>query len=245
MDAEQIVVKADDIKVQSFKEQRSPMLENQSHIMQQLKDELAITNDTNDDEFISLSFSCCRSRKGILQVLVVDIGNGNEGMVVIEVHTMVVVMTSVQVESKRTTHKGLGQSQDFKPQPPHSYGSNSRGRSFNDGFGGYSVSYGGFDGGEIIDSTIKKNWYIGQPRGFGHGPYRNSAGLCGRLGGGCWNSAGLGSGSEGMIVIDVQTMVVVIEVQTMVVIMTLVQVLVMVEQCMEGETTCSAIGEAQ
>ncbi|KAK2647075.1 hypothetical protein Ddye_022270 [Dipteronia dyeriana] len=48
MDAEQIAVKADDIKVQSFKEQRSLMLVNQSHIMQQLIDELAATNDRLD-----------------------------------------------------------------------------------------------------------------------------------------------------------------------------------------------------
>ncbi|TXG71464.1 hypothetical protein EZV62_000043 [Acer yangbiense] len=48
MDTEQIAVKAKDIKVQSFKEQRSLMLENQSHIMQQLKDELAATNDRLD-----------------------------------------------------------------------------------------------------------------------------------------------------------------------------------------------------
>ncbi|KAK3190165.1 hypothetical protein Dsin_029726 [Dipteronia sinensis] len=48
MGAEQIAVKAEDIKGQSFKEQQSLMLENQSHIMQQLKDELAATNDRLD-----------------------------------------------------------------------------------------------------------------------------------------------------------------------------------------------------
>ncbi|KAI9195107.1 hypothetical protein LWI28_011738 [Acer negundo] len=48
MDAEHIPVKAEDIKVQSFKELRSLMLENQFHIMQQLKNELAATNESLD-----------------------------------------------------------------------------------------------------------------------------------------------------------------------------------------------------
>ena len=33
------------------------------------------------------------------------------------------------------------------PPSAPAYGSNSRARSFNDGFGGYGSSYGGFDGG--------------------------------------------------------------------------------------------------
>ncbi|KAK3200048.1 hypothetical protein Dsin_023463 [Dipteronia sinensis] len=76
-------------------------------------------------------------------------------------------MAGTQVEIKKAEPKKAS-----NPQPPPSYGSNSRGRSFNDGFGGYGGSYGGFDG------------------GFGPGPYRNPAGLGGRLGGGY----GYGSG---------------------------------------------------
>lgn len=78
-------------------------------------------------------------------------------------------LAGTQVEIKKAEPKKAS-----NPPPPPSYGSNSRGRSFNEGFGGYGGSYGGFDG------------------GFGPGPYRNPAGLGGRLGGGY----GYGSGGS-------------------------------------------------
>ncbi|KAH9652409.1 RNA-binding (RRM/RBD/RNP motifs) family protein [Citrus sinensis] len=77
-------------------------------------------------------------------------------------------MAGTQVEIKKAEPK-----KSSNPPPPPSYASNSRGRSFNDGFGGFGSSYGGFDG------------------GFGPGPYRTPAGLGGRLGG------GYGYGSSG------------------------------------------------
>ncbi|KAK8497616.1 hypothetical protein V6N13_141312 [Hibiscus sabdariffa] len=76
-------------------------------------------------------------------------------------------MAGTQVEIKKAEPKKAS-----NPPPAHSYGSNSRGRSYDDGFGGYSGSYGGFDG------------------GFGPGPYRTHGSLGGRLGGGY----GYGSG---------------------------------------------------
>ncbi|KAJ4725323.1 Heterogeneous nuclear ribonucleoprotein 1 [Melia azedarach] len=85
-------------------------------------------------------------------------------------------MAGTQVEIKKAEPK-----KSSNPPPPPSYGSNSRGRSFNDGFGGFGGSYGGFDG------------------GFGPGPYRTSAGLGGRLGGGYGygSGGGYGRGGEG------------------------------------------------
>ncbi|KAL4340651.1 hypothetical protein GQ457_08G007820 [Hibiscus cannabinus] len=79
-------------------------------------------------------------------------------------------MAGTQVEIKKAEPKKAS-----NPPPAHSYGSNSRGRSYDDGFGGYSGSYGGFDG------------------GFGPGPYRTHGSLGGRLGGGY----GYGSGGGG------------------------------------------------
>lgn len=63
-------------------------------------------------------------------------------------------MAGTQVEIKKAEPKKAS-----NPPPAHSYGSHSRGRSYDDGFGGYSGSYGGFDG------------------GFGPGPYRTHGGL--------------------------------------------------------------------
>ncbi|XP_044505217.1 heterogeneous nuclear ribonucleoprotein 1 [Mangifera indica] len=77
-------------------------------------------------------------------------------------------MAGTQVEIKKAEPKKAS-----NPPPPPSYGSNSRGRSFNDGYGGFGSSYGGFDG------------------GFGPGPYRTPASLGGRFGGGY----GYGSGN--------------------------------------------------
>ncbi|KAJ7963584.1 Heterogeneous nuclear ribonucleoprotein 1 [Quillaja saponaria] len=70
-------------------------------------------------------------------------------------------MAGTQVEIKKAEPKKAS-----NPPPAPAYGSNSRARSFNDGYGGYGGSYGGYDDG-----------------GFGPGPYR-TAGLSGRLGGG-------------------------------------------------------------
>ncbi|GAV59659.1 RRM_1 domain-containing protein [Cephalotus follicularis] len=70
-------------------------------------------------------------------------------------------MSGTQVEIKKAEPKKAS-----NPPPAPSYGSNSRARSFNDGYGGFGSSYGGFDG------------------GFGPGPYRTPGGLGGRLGGG-------------------------------------------------------------
>lgn len=69
-------------------------------------------------------------------------------------------MAGSQVEIKKAEPKK-------NSNPPHGlpYGSNSRGRSYDDGFGGYGGSYGGFDG------------------GFAPGPFRNHGGYGGRLGG--------------------------------------------------------------
>ncbi|GMI85201.1 RNA-binding glycine-rich protein D3 [Hibiscus trionum] len=83
-------------------------------------------------------------------------------------------MAGTQVEIKKAEPKKAS-----NPPPAHSYGSNSRGRSYDDGFGGYSGSYGGFDG------------------GFGPGPYRTHGGLGGRLGGGYGYGSGGGYGGFG------------------------------------------------
>ncbi|KAK6947116.1 RNA recognition motif domain [Dillenia turbinata] len=79
-------------------------------------------------------------------------------------------MAGTQVEIKKAEPKKAS-----NPPPAPAFGSNSRGRSFNDGYGGYGGSYGGFDG------------------GFGPGPYRNPGTLGGRLGG--YGGYGGGSGS--------------------------------------------------
>ncbi|KAF5730456.1 heterogeneous nuclear ribonucleoprotein 1 [Tripterygium wilfordii] len=76
-------------------------------------------------------------------------------------------MAGTQVEIKKAEPK-----KSSNPTPSSGYGSNSRARSFNDGYGGFGGSYGGFDG------------------GFGPGPYRTPGGLGSRLGGGY----GYGSG---------------------------------------------------
>uniref|UniRef100_A0A5B7AD56 RRM domain-containing protein n=2 Tax=Davidia involucrata TaxID=16924 RepID=A0A5B7AD56_DAVIN len=78
-------------------------------------------------------------------------------------------MEGTQVEIKKAEPKKAS-----NPPPAPSYGSgNSRGRSFNDGFGGLGSSYGAFDG------------------GFGPGPYRTPGGFGSRLGGyGGYGSAG-------------------------------------------------------
>ncbi|PON86334.1 Splicing factor-like protein [Trema orientale] len=77
-------------------------------------------------------------------------------------------MAGTQVEIKKAEPKKAS-----NPPPAPAYGSNSRARSFNDGYGGFGSPYGGFDG------------------GYGPGPYRTPGGLGGRLGGGY----GYGSGS--------------------------------------------------
>ncbi|EOY11959.1 RNA recognition motif domain - like 10 [Theobroma cacao] len=79
-------------------------------------------------------------------------------------------MAGTQVEIKKAEPKKAS-----NPPPAPAYGSNSRGRSYDDGFGGYGGSYGGFDG------------------GFGPGPYRTPGSLGGRLGTGY----GYGSGGGG------------------------------------------------
>ncbi|CAI0437761.1 unnamed protein product [Linum tenue] len=81
-------------------------------------------------------------------------------------------MAGTQVEIKKAEPKKPSN----LPPPGPAYGSNSRSRSFNDGFaaGGYSSPYGGFDG------------------EFGPGPYRTPGGMGSRLGGG-----GYGYGNGG------------------------------------------------
>ncbi|KAK6934633.1 RNA recognition motif domain [Dillenia turbinata] len=81
-------------------------------------------------------------------------------------------MAGTQVEIKKAEPKKAS-----NPPPAPAFGSNSRGRSFNDDYGGYGSSYGGFDG------------------GFGPGPYRNPGALGGRLGG--YGGYGGGSGDFG------------------------------------------------
>ncbi|KDP39313.1 hypothetical protein JCGZ_01070 [Jatropha curcas] len=76
-------------------------------------------------------------------------------------------MAGTQVEIKKAEPKKAS-----NPPPAPAYGSNSRSRSYNDGFGGFGGSYGGFDG------------------GFAPGPYRNPGGLGGRLGGYGYGSSG-------------------------------------------------------
>ncbi|GMY30911.1 heterogeneous nuclear ribonucleoprotein 1 isoform X1 [Fagus crenata] len=78
-------------------------------------------------------------------------------------------MAGTQVEIKKAEPKKAS-----NPPPAPAYGSNSRSRSFNDGYGGFGSSYGGFDG------------------GFGPGPYRTPAGLGSRLGGGYGYGGGSG-----------------------------------------------------
>ncbi|GKV36483.1 hypothetical protein SLEP1_g44610 [Rubroshorea leprosula] len=80
-------------------------------------------------------------------------------------------MAGSQVEIKKAEPKKNSNT----PHGP-SYGSNSRGRSFDDGFGGYGGSYGGFDG------------------GFGPGPYRTPGGFGARLGGGYGYGSEFGGG---------------------------------------------------
>ncbi|KAJ8754968.1 hypothetical protein K2173_015480 [Erythroxylum novogranatense] len=80
-------------------------------------------------------------------------------------------MDGAQVEIKKAEPKKAS-----NPPPAPAYGSNSRSRSFSDGFGGYGNSYG-------FDS------------GFGPGPYRTPGGLGGRLGSGY--TFGSGSGDFG------------------------------------------------
>ncbi|EEF39644.1 heterogeneous nuclear ribonucleoprotein 1 [Ricinus communis] len=77
-------------------------------------------------------------------------------------------MAGTQVEIKKAEPKKAS-----NPPPAPSYGSNSRGRSYNDSYGGFGGSYGGFDG------------------GFGPGPYRTPGSLGGRL------SSAYGYGSGG------------------------------------------------
>ncbi|XP_062078947.1 heterogeneous nuclear ribonucleoprotein 1 [Humulus lupulus] len=77
-------------------------------------------------------------------------------------------MSGTQVEIKKAEPKKAS-----NPPPAPAFGSNSRARSFNDGYSGFGSPYGGFDG------------------SYGPGPYRTSGGLGGRLGGGY----GYGSGS--------------------------------------------------
>ncbi|XP_022716707.1 heterogeneous nuclear ribonucleoprotein 1-like isoform X2 [Durio zibethinus] len=76
-------------------------------------------------------------------------------------------MAGNQVEIKKAEPKKAS-----NPPPAPAYGSNSRGCSYDDGFGGYGSSYGGFNG------------------GFGTVPYRTPASLGGRLSG----DYGYGSG---------------------------------------------------
>ncbi|XP_034678775.1 heterogeneous nuclear ribonucleoprotein 1 [Vitis riparia] len=77
-------------------------------------------------------------------------------------------MAGTQVEIKKAEPKKAS-----NPPPAPAYGSNSRARSFSDGFGGFGSSYGAFDS------------------GFGPGPYRTPGGVGGRLGGyGGYGSSG-------------------------------------------------------
>ncbi|PSR95516.1 Heterogeneous nuclear ribonucleoprotein like [Actinidia chinensis var. chinensis] len=69
-------------------------------------------------------------------------------------------MAGTQVEIKKAEPK-----KGSNPPPAPAYGGNSRARSFNDGFGGFGSSYGGFDG------------------RVGPGPYRTPGGLGNRFGG--------------------------------------------------------------
>ncbi|KAL7186780.1 hypothetical protein ACSBR2_028496 [Camellia fascicularis] len=78
-------------------------------------------------------------------------------------------MAGTQVEIKKAEPKKAS-----NPPPAPAHGSNSRARSFNDGFGDFGGSYGGFDG------------------GFGPGPYRTPGGIGSRFGG----YGGYGSGGS-------------------------------------------------
>ncbi|KAJ9153970.1 hypothetical protein P3X46_027352 [Hevea brasiliensis] len=80
-------------------------------------------------------------------------------------------VAGTQVEIKKAEPKKAS-----NPPPAPAYGSNSRGRTYNDSFGGFGGSYGVFDG------------------GFGPGPYRTPGGLGSRFGGG---GGGYGYGSDG------------------------------------------------
>ncbi|CBI39777.3 unnamed protein product, partial [Vitis vinifera] len=77
-------------------------------------------------------------------------------------------MAGTQVEIKKAEPKKAS-----NPPPAPAYGSNSRARSFSDGFGGFGSSYGGFDS------------------GFGPGPYRTPGGVGGS------GLGGYGRGGEG------------------------------------------------
>ncbi|KAF8414284.1 hypothetical protein HHK36_002286 [Tetracentron sinense] len=70
-------------------------------------------------------------------------------------------MAGAQVEIKKAEPKKAS-----NPPPAHAYGSDSRARPFNDGFGGFADSYSDFGGG-----------------GFGPAPYRTPGSLGSRLGG--------------------------------------------------------------
>ncbi|KAG7037314.1 Heterogeneous nuclear ribonucleoprotein 1 [Cucurbita argyrosperma subsp. argyrosperma] len=83
-------------------------------------------------------------------------------------------MSGTQVEVIQVEIKKAEPKKSSNPPPAPAYGSNSRARSFNDGFGGYGGSYGDFDA------------------GFGPGPFRTAGGLGGRIGGGY----GYGSGGD-------------------------------------------------
>ncbi|CAN1193854.1 Heterogeneous nuclear ribonucleoprotein 1 [Linum perenne] len=86
-------------------------------------------------------------------------------------------MAGTQVEIKKAEPKKTS-----NPPPAPAFGSNSRGRSFNDGFGnGHGSSYGGFDGG----------FGPGPYRSFVPDPYRTPGVMGSRLRG------GYGYGSEG------------------------------------------------
>ncbi|XWS09626.1 hypothetical protein CRYUN_Cryun39dG0005900 [Craigia yunnanensis] len=80
----------------------------------------------------------------------------------------------IQVEIKKAEPKKAS-----NPPPALTYGSNSRGHSYDDGFGGYGGSYRGFDG------------------GFGPGPYRTPGSLGDRLSGGYGYGGGGGGGDGG------------------------------------------------
>ncbi|XVF33854.1 hypothetical protein REPUB_Repub18cG0007600 [Reevesia pubescens] len=86
----------------------------------------------------------------------------------------IIDMAGTQVEIKKAEPKKAS-----NPPPAPAYGSNSRGHSYDDGFGGYGGSYGVFDG------------------GFGPGPYRTHGSLGGRFSGGYGYGSGAGEFAGG------------------------------------------------
>ncbi|XP_010552352.1 PREDICTED: heterogeneous nuclear ribonucleoprotein 1 [Tarenaya hassleriana] len=82
-------------------------------------------------------------------------------------------MADTQVEIKKAEPKKSSN------QPPAPYGSNPRGRSFNDNYGRFGGPYGGFDG------------------GYGPGPLRSHGGPGSRFGGGYGYGGGRGNGEFG------------------------------------------------